>query len=410
MNFILVPIALLCFSSPASAWTLSENGVSRPLLLEGAGNVRSVDLPDALQSAMRVDALARTVEWHGDRGWLRAAADERLVVKTGGPRQRSALVVLPRPVQFLESAVLFPEELLKFFPDIFSFVEMAAGEEGEVLKVGAPPEPPASLSEPPSPNLHSAAIPQRGRGIRTVVIDPGHGGSDPGAKGHAGAVEKDIVLAVGLELARALRERDPSLKIILTRSRDEFVSLPDRAKLANTGKGDLFVSIHANSVRRNKDAGGFEVYHLDIEGANDEARAVAAFENAEPADRKVPADRASGSADLTRILGALIQLQYIDASMEFSKQVSDHLSAALEGASKFRGSKGAFFYVLKDVMSPAVLIEIGFVTNEWEASFLQKPWYQRKIAAGIVEGILQFKTAEETRLNPGAPASTTGGE
>ena len=107
-----------------------------------------------------------------------------------------------------------------------------------------------------------------------------------------------------------------------------------------------------------------------------------------------------------------MQLQYVNASLELSKHVADHLAVALEGASKFRGTKGAFFYVLKDVMSPAILIEVGFVTNEWEASFLQKPWYQRKIADGIADGILRFKQAEDARVSasgvPGAGAFDAG--
>lgn len=405
LNVLLIT-ALCC---PSSAWTIFENGQRRPLILAGPGDVRSGDLPDALQSAMRVDALDRTVEWRGDRGWIRAAEGEILAVKNGHR------VLLPRPVRLLESVVSFPEELLKLFPDIFSFVEMAAGAEGEQLNIAAPP----AVGEP-APGLHplpagiadpSAAFPAtpRGRAVRTIVIDAGHGGSDPGAKGKAGAVEKDIVLAIALETARALQERDPSLKVILTRRRDEFISLQDRAKLANTNKGDLFVSIHANSVRRNSDAGGFEVYHLDIDGANDEARAVAAVENAAPGSSATADPPMSGNPDVSRILGDVMQLQYINASLELSHHIADRMTASLEGASKFRGSKGAFFYVLKDVMAPAVLIEVGFVTNDWEASFLQKSWYQRKIAAGIVEGILNFKQAEEARLNgtaAPAPADT----
>ena len=397
--------AWLSFSMPAHAWTIFERGERRPLILHGAGDVSSGDMPDRVRAAMQVDAVGRTVEWRGDRGWIRAAAGERLAMKNG------RRVVLPRPVRFLESAVVFPEEFLKQFPDIFSFVEVAEAEDGEVLKVGEPvaePEPglrevpPSEPIPPPQPSPTGGE--GEGRPVRTVVIDPGHGGSDPGAKGKAGAVEKDIVLAIGLEVARELRARESGLKVILTRSRDEFVTLYDRAKIANVNKGDVFVSIHANSVKRNTDASGFEVYHLDLEGANDDARAVAAFENAEPATGAgQPA--AGRGADLTKILGDVMQLQYLDASLELSKHIADRMAAGLEGATKFRGSKGAFFYVLKDVMAPAVLVEVGFVTNEWEASFLQKGWYQRKIAEGILDGILDFKRAEESRFSAPVPAA-----
>lgn len=388
----------LCLSvvhvSKALAWTVAENGARRPLLLQGAGDVKSADLPDAIQSAMQVDALTRTVVWNGDRGTIRAAAGERLILKNGRK------ISLPRPVRLFESSVFFPEELLKFFPDIFSFVETASAGDEDVLNVRPSPQD-FSLAEP-SPDLRppapSNAVSRPTRAVRTVVIDPGHGGGDPGARGKSGAVEKDIVLSIGLATARVIQERDLSLKVILTRSRDEFVSLQDRARMANVNKGDLFVSIHANSVRRNSDAGGFEIYHLAVEGANDEARALAAFENAESLSSERDGAAPGLNPELGKILGDVMQLQYVNASLELSKHTADHMSVSLEGASKFRGSKGAFFYVLKDVLAPAILVEVGFVTNEWESSFLQKPWYQRKIAEGIAGGILKFKEAEDARM------------
>lgn len=393
-------VIFLCVSR-ATAWVIVEDGVRRPILLHGEGDVSSADLPDQIRSALRVDAVARTIEWQGDRGRLRAAADERMVILNGRK------IFLPRPIRMAESDVFFPEEILRRLQDIFSFVEPASGED-DVLNVNRPPiaEPEPDLRDiAPSPESPSVPPDRPGapaRAVRTVVIDPGHGGGDPGAKGKSGAIEKDIVLAIGIETARAIRDRDPSIKIILTRSRDEFITLHERARIANTAKVDCFISIHANSVRRNSDAGGFEVYHLDVEGANDDARSVAAFENSESqsAQSSHPAGSGLAATDLQKILGDVMQLQYINASLELSQNISDGLSASLEGAAKSRGSKGAFFYVLKDVMAPAVLIEVGFVTNDWEASFLQKPWYQRKIAAGIVDGVLRFKQAEEARLPP----------
>ncbi|MBI4179629.1 N-acetylmuramoyl-L-alanine amidase [bacterium] len=373
---------------PASAWVVVENGARRPVPVTD-GDVSSQDLPAAVRSAMRVDAVSRTVEWTGDRGRLKAARGERIVVKNGHAR------MLSRPVRFEEVAVKFPAELLTDLLDLFSFVDVAGGEEIRIADPSMAPPPPAAIHR-----------------VQTVVMDPGHGGSDPGARGKAGAVEKDIALAIGIEAAQALRGMDPSLNIVLTRSTDEFVSLQDRARIANTRRGDLFVSIHANSVKRNSDAGGFEVYHLDIEGANDDARALAAIENAVP-HQNAATSRPNGA--LQQILGDVMQVQYLNGSIELSRHISDALTAALEGASKFRGSKGAFFYVLKDVMAPAVLVEVGFVTNEWEASFLQKPWYQRKIAGGIANGILNFKRLELQRLGQStvpspdeAPSPATG--
>ena len=391
LNYLIAISLWFSLCPPAFSWLISENGDRRPLLLAGEGDVSSADLPVAIRTRMRVDALARTVEWAGDLGWIRGAAGERLVLQNG------RRIVLPRPIRFFESSVFFPEDLLTHFADIFSFVDVAAGADSDVLNVGTSP---AEVSPDIRPVSAGAAVPS-GRAIRTVVIDAGHGGGDPGAKGKAGAVEKDITLGIALQLARSLQLADRSLKVILTRSRDEFISLQDRARIANTGKGDLFVSIHANSVRRNDDADGFEVYHLDIDGANDDARAIAAFENS--ANPK--AGKQDPSSDLSRILGDVMQLQYLNASQELSKDIGDGLTATLEGASKFRGCKGAYFYVLKDVMAPAVLVEVGFVTNEWEASFLQKPWYQRKIAAGVLQGILTFKRAEDARISAAPPSA-----
>jgi len=373
-----------------SAWVIVENGERRPILLEGAGDVRAQDLPESIRSAMQVDPLTRTVEWRGDRGWLRVAEGERLALKNGRK------FLLPRPVRFLESTIAFPEDILKNFSDIFSFVETASAD--DVLLVHSPhlavAEPSPQLkSDPPQSATGPTGL--RKGSIQTVVIDPGHGGGDPGARGKSGAVEKDIVIGIALHVAALLQERDPGIRVVMTRRRDEFVSLQDRARRANSARGDLFVSIHANSVRKNADASGFEVYHLDLEGANDEVRALATFENAESTADAV---RPPTPVDIARILGDVMQLQYLDASLDLSKSIADQMSASLEGASKFRGSKGAFFYVLKDVLAPAVLVEVGFVTNDWESSFLQKPWYQRKIADGIVGGILKFKEMEIERL------------
>ncbi len=214
----------------------------------------------------------------------------------------------------------------------------------------------------------------------TVVIDPGHGGRDAGAIGN-GYREKDINLAVALKVAKILRAK--GYRVLLTRKDDRYVSLYARARMANRSGAHLFVSIHCNASRDRR-ASGMETYFLS-ESRTSEERAVAILENS--AIRYdigyVKPDEPVGA-----IIGDLLQNLLLEQSYRLA--LSIHRSALKMALTKDRGVRQAGFYVLKWVMMPSVLVELGFITNRREAKRLASPSYQRRLAKAIAEGIEEY--------------------
>lgn len=225
------------------------------------------------------------------------------------------------------------------------------------------------------------------RKIRVVVIDPGHGGHDPGAVAN-GVKEKEVVL----EIARKVKKRLEKLgiKVILTRNGDYFVTLGERARIAQRNKADLFVSIHCNYAPRSSKARGIETYFLS-EARTEWERSVAAFENSVI---KYEVDKKADNGDiLTMILGDMAQYEFLKESQDLAYFVQESLVNL--GGSIDRGVKQAGFYVLQGVYAPSVLVEVGFLTNRDEARRLKDYRYQEKIAEAIVDGIIKFKIAYE---------------
>jgi N-acetylmuramoyl-L-alanine amidase len=232
-------------------------------------------------------------------------------------------------------------------------------------------------------------------GIRTIVIDPGHGGNETGAIGPGGVVEKDVTLALANKLASLLRSRT-SMRVILTRTGDEQVDLTRRTALANEYGADLFVSIHLNAALR-KGATGSETYFLSLEASDELARQAADRENA---DATGAIDAAS---DLKLILWDLAHQQYLKDSSAFAEAVQDELSRATETLN--RGVKQAPFRVLIGATMPAALVEVGFISNPDEERRLRGDDYQLLLAEAIYRGIDRFKRDYEERLGI-RPAAT----
>ncbi len=206
-----------------------------------------------------------------------------------------------------------------------------------------------------------------------VVIDPGHGGADFGARGEAGVLEKDVVLQVarriGAQLARS------GFPVVFTRNRDEFVSLPDRTEIANRARGDLFLSIHANSAASSK-VEGPETYFLSIEASDADAMRVAMVENNVFRQEGTSPD---DSYLVGSILGDLIRTEHLRVSSEIAAAVQRRL--ARSGVS--RGVKQAPFVVLVGVNMPAALIELGFLTHPGEERRLS----QRDVQHGLGDAV-----------------------
>jgi N-acetylmuramoyl-L-alanine amidase len=259
----------------------------------------------------------------------------------------------------------------------------------------ADPSAAATLSGPPAANLRGrfSLSRQLGLGVSRIVIDPGHGGHDPGAR-VKGLAEADLVLDVALRLERLLAAQ-PGVEVVLTRRTDVFVPLEERTAIANREDADLFLSIHANASR-NRKASGVETYFLNF-ASNPAAEAVAARENA-----------ASGRAmhSLPDIVKAITLNNKLDESRDFATMVQRSMIERLRPAHKGvrdLGVKQAPFVVLIGAGMPSVLAEVSFVTNPQEGRLLKSANYRQRIAEALFQGIGKYqrslKGATQTASN-----------
>jgi len=232
--------------------------------------------------------------------------------------------------------------------------------------------------------------------LHLIVLDAGHGGHDPGATGPTGVAEKDVVLDVTRRVAR-LVEGDLGVKVALTRSTDVFVPLRDRTNFANKQRADLFVSIHANAHPRAVSE-GVETYFLSSEASDSDARQVAAIENG-VIQLENPTSRAKGDL-LKSILWDLAQSEFQQESSFMAETVQDSMTRSLHLVN--RGVKQAGFYVLGGAAMPAVLIEIGFLTNPKEERKLATPGHREAVARAIYAGLSEYKRRWDQRLSTAA--------
>jgi N-acetylmuramoyl-L-alanine amidase len=235
--------------------------------------------------------------------------------------------------------------------------------------------------------------------LHTIVLDAGHGGHDSGAVGPGGLMEKELVLDVTKRAARLLEER-LGVRVLLSRDADHFVTLRDRTSFANRERADLFVSIHANA-HRVAASEGLEVYFLSSEATDNAARQVAAAENSVVQLEKAATTGRATRVDMLRtILWDLAQSEFHAESSRLAETVLDSMTEALRIPN--RGVKQAGFYVLGGAAMPAILIEIGFVTNPREEKRLKESRYRDEISRAIVSGIADYKRAWDLRARPSA--------
>jgi N-acetylmuramoyl-L-alanine amidase len=218
--------------------------------------------------------------------------------------------------------------------------------------------------------------------IRKVVVDPGHGGNDPGAIGRTGLREKDVNLDIAKRIAGLLKKE--GIEIIMTRSSDRFIPLGSRVDIANRVDADLFISVHANA-NRVRSMNGFEVYYVDPT-VSDSKRALFA---AQHVSLKVPrTEFASNSTNLKAILWDMIYTNNRAESIELSRAVCSSLNDEL--GIKILGIKGARYAVLRGIRMPGVLIEVGFLSNSEEEGKLKNGFYRQKIAEAVVGGVKDY--------------------
>ena len=287
-------------------------------------------------------------------------------------------------------------------PPVTAAVPTTGFVRAEPKPVPPPPPAPATVTAPPltplpsrgvAPGLSAPTVPlansngqfslarQLGLGVSRIVLDPGHGGHDPGVSGN-GISESELVLDVSLRLKKLL-ENQPGMEVVMTRDSDVFIPLEQRTAMANREGADLFLSIHANASRNLK-ARGVETYFLNF-AANPEAEAVAARENS-----------ASGQTmhRLPDIVRAITLNNKIDESRDFADTVQKAMVRTLSTRNHElldRGVKQAPFVVLIGAGMPSVLAEISFVSNKQEGVLLKSSPYRQQIAEALFDAIVKYQ-------------------
>ncbi|HKH49185.1 MAG TPA: N-acetylmuramoyl-L-alanine amidase [Thermoanaerobaculia bacterium] len=257
-------------------------------------------------------------------------------------------------------------------------------------------------AQAPAPVAPGPAAPEQAPGVRTIVLDPGHGGSESGAIGPSGVQEKELTLTIARELEGRL-ESHLGVRVVLTRNEDATLPLDARTAIANQNKADLFISLHLNSSL-GAGAHGAETYFLSAEASDANAARMAEAENTpEPA---LPEGTAGLEAqDLELILWDLAQTHHLLESQRFAAMIQGELNQTLQ--LRDRGVKQAPFRVLNGAAMPAVLVEVGFISNPDEEKKLQDAAYRAELVGSLTRAIGRYKALVENRPEPpqaGQPA------
>ena len=313
-------------------------------------------------------------------------------IRLGVPEEKTTRVVLDFS-SIREVTVFALPDPYRLVVDIHGAPPVAVADASaeETEAAGAPaPESPAAPREtgeeegaPPVPGRTQSGYSvarQLGAGVRRIVIDAGHGGKDPGTR--AGSLrEKDIALDIAKRLRDDLEDR--GFEVIMTRDKDVFIPLEQRAFIANSREADIFVSVHVNAAR-NRRARGLETFYLNL-ATSDDAIEVAARENASTGQVRM--------ADVDNLLKQILNHTWKEESREFATTIQAEMAESILGRVKHprnRGVKTAGFHVLLGAKMPAVLVEVGFVSNRDEAKQLRSSAHREKLATAIADGIARY--------------------
>jgi N-acetylmuramoyl-L-alanine amidase len=355
---------------------------------------RSEPLPNGTRVSFVVSpAVQQTVVNENGRLLLRFAADALDADLSG-----------IAPSQEVTSARVVPPSTIELgLGPAFASYRAAEQREGAQLRVTldilaasqtATPEPtaPGADAAPPAPVETPPLLPES-TGLRTIVIDPGHGGTEQGARGPSGTLEKNVALSIARQLKAAIEAR-LGLRVLLTRSSDETVALDARAAFANNNKADLFISLHANASVRSSVAGA-EVFYVSLGEYDNAARANAA----EPGALLPTLGGGQRAVDL--ILWEMAQAQHLNESARLARLIETEMRQRIPMSP--RAIQQAPFRVLVGANMPAVLVETGFITNPTEEKRLNAPDYQSQIVNALLTAVVRFKASTE---RVGAPAMT----
>ncbi len=235
--------------------------------------------------------------------------------------------------------------------------------------------------------------------VKTIVLDPGHGGKDQGCSGGEGIYEKTITLSIAKLVGKYLEDRFPEINIIYTRKTDKFVSLNKRAEIANSNEADLFISIHCNAIRKNGKVRGSETYVMGLKKASENQQVIERMsellfrENEETMQfeenyRETYSDYFASDSPINAIMSSSLQQGNLDLSVNLAEKVEKKM----KGDGRWsRGVHQAGFVVLRRTTMPSILIETGFLSNNLEKKYLNSDKGKREVAHSIFEAIEEYK-------------------
>lgn len=357
-------------------------------------NIRVMTSPEKIRLVLDLDRLRNVVEQQEENpsrviitlsnAWLSQSAQAKTMDGT-----------VPQPVTVTQSA---PHTVTISLPtaSFGTYKHFALSNPPRLVIDFTPPTDSSTVSvneaQVPSQNTDTPAhrlTAQHSKHDTTIVIDPGHGGKDPGARGIRKTEEKDITLKVGLQLKKLL-SKQPGVRVLMTRDHDVFVELEERARFANSNDADLFVSIHVNS-HPSRTVKGIEIYHFG-EAKDQRALEVAARENGTPISNT--------GVGWEYLVADLLTTKKIEESLELAWNAKAAMVAQMNGHYDIddHGVKTAPFYVLRFTSMPSILAEIAYISNPSEEELLHKPAFVQDVAQSLYQGIVAFLSAGKSDI------------
>ncbi len=337
-------IAVLLLASFCGCASAPKKGAVHSYTISGATYFSLASLCDLNNVKWEYDLLARTAVLNKGAHRINIQAGGKTIFVDGSSKQ------LNEPVDIYRGALVVPAQFRQLLEALFS-----------------------------APVAREAVSFYN---IKKVILDPGHGGKDPGALGRNGMHEKDIVLDIAVRLSRILREY--GVQTVLTRSTDKFIPLEKRSALTENSQADIFISIHANA-NKSRSLSGFEVYCISPK-VSDYKRALSSAQNSSLDLSKV--SLASSSLSLKAILWDMIYTYNRGESIQLSTDICQAIGDSLD--TRIIGVKNANYCVLRGACVPAILVEVGFISNSKEEQLLNSPGYRQKLAEGIKSGIQNY--------------------
>ena len=312
-------------------------------------------------------------------------------------RAYSADLIVTLGDDALSNDVYFDEGKKKIVVDVFTSERVtrrtadraAAQSDSPVLKMkGLPPKQRHGIAKqqravPKSIGTPLTALPKR-KNETLVVIDAGHGGMDSGAIGTRGTLEKDINLDFAKALAKVL-SKEPNIRVIMTREKDEFIPLQDRTRMANEAGADFFVSIHCNSSLSPKND-GFETYFLSPDATDKAAASVARLENSVVA---LESNKGEASSRLSELLASMAVGNFINESSKFASILCRNIR--IHTSMDKAQVKEADFFVLRGAQMPAILVELEYLSNPVSEFKLRSSRYRSQLVKAVTEGIKSYE-------------------